>query len=1372
MSRNGSNNGPPRSKRPRIVNDVRHTNEVTENDDQIPGPSAEVYDDREFAPLPFHDSGYGTQTNEQAIPDPSDDNALNPQRNEILLKNGNTLSYAVIAQPAYHSRLYNARGTNYKIRIIQKIEQSYGQIHRELAEMFEMIFNNCVRSANLRPKDLVRIAVISDQLNYPINTSYQQRREVSARWMADYIGDKLQSFETLVVNNRFELSIQVVKPDQGHAVRFANTGLAIDMRVKKSRAVFTGIDPALSHLPCFLVALSIATHAEGGKQHGQGKFRAVMRREGFVEKCVKKYIADANLPADYKTTTHEDYETFQKLIHPHRLYVMRSNSNGEMLYAPPLDEEGPCEPNGQRVCIMLHNNSFFPIVSVSLWFQKVAYCFTCRKTVGAKHKLNHLPDSKGAKCTACNETTCRSPRFHAPIRCAHCKGTFKNAKCFENHNAGGLCSLDNLCTDCNRWIPNRKDSKHDCSQRYCHYCSKYKDVDHVCYMIRYEPKQRGIGRIVYFDFESIQVRKSSSQSDALVHEVNYCVAMAHCDRCDDPTVKECLPCQQVFTFSALDGRNALADFCEWAFFEDINNETTFIAHNGRGYDFHFILNHLISNNHAPKLVVKGNQIIMLKYNNRRFVDSLSFLPMPLAAFPKAFGLDAGLSKGMFPHGWNVPEHYGTQLPCLPPIDYYGIETMRDEDMGRLLGWYEENKHKRFDFNKEIDRYCKMDVEILKQGCTKFKKIFKQYTGLNAFQSCTIASAVMGVYRKLYVPENTIGLIPVSEYRTRKRYSNVAMTWLTWCQRTVPGIRHAWSTGGEVRLPCGLYPDGCDLENKIVYNFMGCAYHGCPKCYHRQRDWLPLIKCSAGDARNANAVLKSRVVDDGYTVIDMWECEWRKAIADDPEKLAHVDSLDFSIEPLKIRDSLYGGRTEPFRVRARGTTQRPIRYVDVTSLYPYVCREGEFPVGHPERLVGPALHAKLEEKSNDISGMHGLIKLKILPPNDLHIPVLPYKYRGKLLFPLCARCAESNATDPCRCDDAERALVGTWVIPEVSRALDYGYRVVKIYEILWYPNSTKYDRATKKGGLMAEYMNNFMKLKLEASGYPQGVHTDAEKDQYVENIMKHEGIELDKENIEFNSGVRTFSKLCLNSLWGKFCERSEGLIEKKVVKDTKTFLDVLCSDKYEVNETIFFDNDVCLMYYKKKTGYCEPSKTSNVVIGSYVTAYGRMELYNYLNMVKERAVYCDTDSLIYQEEPGQPSPETSAYVGGLTNELGEEEYITEFVSCGPKSYSYRTNTGGESLKSKGFKVSHKVGKELTFDAMVAMIRKRREGSGVCIEIPDNDKFIRDMKALEVSTGKNLTKVFRAVLDKRVFPSNPDEYSLPFGHIGIENYNTVT
>ena len=50
----------------------------------------------------------------------------------------------------------------------------------------------------------------------------------------------------------------------------------------------------------------------------------------------------------------------------------------------------------------------------------------------------------------------------------------------------------------------------------------------------------------------------------------------------------------------------------------------------------------------------------------------------------------------------------------------------------------------------------------------------------------------------------------------------------------------------------------------------------------------------------------------------------------------------------------------------------------------------------------------------------------------------------------------------------------------------------MYEVWQYDTVTKYDPSTGDGGLFAQYMNTFMKIKMEASGYPSQCDTDQEK----------------------------------------------------------------------------------------------------------------------------------------------------------------------------------------------------------------------------------------------------------------------------------------
>jgi hypothetical protein len=104
--------------------------------------------------------------------------------------------------------------------------------------------------------------------------------------------------------------------------------------------------------------------------------------------------------------------------------------------------------------------------------------------------------------------------------------------------------------------------------------------------------------------------------------------------------------------------------------------------------------------------------------------------------------------------------------------------------------------------------------------------------------------------------------------------------------------------------------------------------------------------------------------------------------------------------------------------------------------------------------------------------------------ELYHPVLPYKCNKKLLFCLCRSCAvEQNTRGPCQhfSDDA-RAIEGTWVADELCLAVAKGYRVLQIHEVYEY-RVTRFDKDTGEGGLFVEYIDTFLKLKAEASGYP-------------------------------------------------------------------------------------------------------------------------------------------------------------------------------------------------------------------------------------------------------------------------------------------------
>jgi hypothetical protein len=94
-----------------------------------------------------------------------------------------------------------------------------------------------------------------------------------------------------------------------------------------------------------------------------------------------------------------------------------------------------------------------------------------------------------------------------------------------------------------------------------------------------------------------------------------------------------------------------------------------------------------------------------------------------------------------------------------------------------------------------------------------------------------------------------------------------------------------------------------------------------------------------------------------------------------------------------------------------------------SLYHYICKYFKFPVGHPFVHVGDTY-----KEMEACFRMDSLIKCRIVPPQRLYHPVLPYSYNKNICFACVGRACTFHI------DDEERALTGTWVLDEVRLAI--------------------------------------------------------------------------------------------------------------------------------------------------------------------------------------------------------------------------------------------------------------------------------------------------------------------------------------------------
>ena len=104
----------------------------------------------------------------------------------------------------------------------------------------------------------------------------------------------------------------------------------------------------------------------------------------------------------------------------------------------------------------------------------------------------------------------------------------------------------------------------------------------------------------------------------------------------------------------------------------------------------------------------------------------------------------------------------------------------------------------------------------------------------------------------------------------------------------------------------------------------------------------------------------------------------------------------------------------------------------------------------------------------------------------------------------------------------------------------------------------------------------------------------------------------------------------------------------------------------------------------------------------------MKLYGLLQVLGRKCLYYDTDSVLFVEKKDECSLQVGNNLGELTNEIDAGDYITKFVSTGPKSYAYHTEKGKEVCKVKGFTLNYRNGQILNL-AVIEEIITGKNGS---------------------------------------------------------------
>lgn len=222
-------------------------------------------------------------------------------------------------------------------------------------------------------------------------------------------------------------------------------------------------------------------------------------------------------------------------------------------------------------------------------------------------------------------------------------------------------------------------------------------------------------------------------------------------------------------------------------------------------------------------------------------------------------------------------------------------------------------------------------------------------------------------------------------------------------------------------------------------------------------------------------------------------------------------------------------------------------------------------------------------------------------------------------------------------------------------------------------------------------------------------------------------------------------------------------KKAFINNSNDLLRLMVNPSYEVNSFYELSDESLLLSYTLKPECEQMQAHVNVILAAYTSALARIQLCKYLDMLKERCLYHDTDSIIFTCKENELRPKLGDYLGDLTDELadfGENSYISEAVFTSEKSYAFNVKTPGKNdsveCKVKGLNLSYGNSRKVNFESMKKLVLENRDD---LIKL-ENRVILRSGDSVVYSTHHEYT--FKVNATKRAKIGLDQIDTLPYGY----------
>ena len=637
------------------------------------------------------------------------------------------------------NKKFKSYTNEFRVKILKELDDD-----NEIYHIFQELVKTVKKRRNLSNNDMIRVVIQNEELPNAISTKFNKVESFKLGDLENIIN--IMEYRGIPLETS-KIIVQSVKIPTGKGRLYLTKDT-----ISRKCCIITVKNDNTTCLARSIVTAMANMHPEKWTKtqlhDGFNKSRKLQKEQAM------KLHEEANVEINDYGNDFSDIEKFTKHLGI-EINIIDAEQFNSIIHTANKGSE-------DKIYLLKTRNHFDVIKSLTAFYDTPYYCHECKKayTKRDKHKCP-------SKCLSCFTYTKDIKCEGKEIVCEKCNRKFFGKRCFKNHlknrskiegKTDIVCDTVKKCNDCSRIITGKYVNCHKCGYSECTNCGKYVGKNHKCF--KKKVKAKG-GNCMTFKMESCYNDDSIKKTDWCYPCRTYTEKYMFYDfEATQNTGTHTINLSIAQDFNGKEYIHySIEEFCK-GFLNDKFKGYTFIVHNSKGYDCHFVLKWLIDQSIKPYCIYNGAKIMFMEISKLsiRFIDSLNFLQMPLKSFSKTFGMSE-LKKGYFPHYFNKEcnkDYVGT----IPSKKHYGYNQMKPDERTKFLKWYEKRvcENYVYDFKKEILEYCRSDVDILRRGIMKLREDFIELENIYPLRYITITSICMTIYCSNYMPNKTIALV--------------------------------------------------------------------------------------------------------------------------------------------------------------------------------------------------------------------------------------------------------------------------------------------------------------------------------------------------------------------------------------------------------------------------------------------------------------------------------------------------------------------------------------------------------------------------------------------------------------------------------------